>query len=927
MLDVAWSTAAALNILWARVAEETLRRVLQGTDRATFRRKVRSSLLSELPDRFSAPRRAIRRLADDPAVLLYVLDPKNSEAESLFDERLAQLLGLEHQELLANAGKAVVAAVWSSLLESVTPVERALLDRSARVESGIADVLEMAMEQRDRLKDLQATLDGLVQAWGGDARRFLDGSPFLMSDPSVMEQYGMSSEVAGGVIPDYVQRDIDPYLRTQLADARLGFVAVAGRPKSGKTRTLLEGLLISSPSTVLFPVARSPHADAVWAVASAVAENPPPVPWALLIDDLHLHLLDEGIPASFGFYTNLAAASEIVHQARRPGRIFATIDRRFATLSESSRTVLAISGQTQVLLSKALILPDTLTDVELGRARRLFPGLSDEERSHLPERLAAIPQLRQRAAEAIADQPRQSERLALLLAACQLSIAEGTLAIHRDELRRRATKLYTYLVPRSSPALSESALDSAEAWATQVIGATYALMTPRVGSASILDLSDVIRGEFGPKAMGPLTLCEDVPWRLVRLGNFAHVALGPQEAASIFRRLTEDDSELVVSFSQHLLAHCLHDLGDESGARQNFEAAVRAADADIAAAASTCFGEYLYARGEREEAEKFFRRAVESGIPEWSTRALHGYAHARADAGDRDEAIAALERAATSEVREIARDALLCLAPLVRERDGREAARRLLQRAMALGELQGVLALYAGNLLGEIAMEQGDATSAVEAFVLAVRAFPAEDTAQAALHYGEALEKAGARSEAHSAYSVGVQSGELASHPVQAVQLAIALSRLGDPNGAISAWEAVVAGDSELAPIAAINLGKSRTNVGDLSGALNAFERARDIGDVEQRMRALYDWASVQVRLGALDEALSALDEVAESPDHQLRGLALHARGHALVQKGCLEDARVAFQAANVILPPELRKTLAACGRDALANGGSRPCA
>jgi hypothetical protein len=359
----------------------------------------------------------------------------------------------------------------------------AAVDASKRPGTGEATRARQAQGRRSR----DVRLDRIVQwpvAAVGEVDLVQPGGPRL------------GSWLMEGSLPGYVRRDLDRELDDRLASAAAGggLVVLVGDPKSGKTRTLLEGLRRVVPDRQLWSA--SPHTprplDAMLELLQS--DGGQPSPWradqiVVVLDDLQQFLVVGQDLLGHTIVDRLTNAGVLI-TATLHGDALARLEafqydhtlERESGLADGSLRIGASPRLIKFVEQAAIAVPAVFTGAELDRVGGDLAGQAATHHvdpanfSRLPEVLAAVDQLRRRAAEAKSSNthPHRAAILAAALDAAYLYPAGATEA-ELGQLHGWAFQQYSPTLP-ASRARFDQALD----WALTPIGgpgSPHALIT------------------------------------------------------------------------------------------------------------------------------------------------------------------------------------------------------------------------------------------------------------------------------------------------------------------------------------------------------------------------------------------------------------------------------------------------------------------
>ena len=455
----------------------------------------------------------------------------------------------------------------------------------------------------------------------------------------------LGSDVTDGELPPYVGRGVDARLDQRIGDALAAesstadrIVGVAGPPKSGKTRSLVEALcrhedvgrtrllLLQPPPAVGGADWVASFVDAV--LNSDVLDYGGPAAAVVFVDDLHLYCTGGEV------WPELL---RLVRDAPNAVVVFTIHEEYLHPPSEvmpgDPRHSLDLDG----VAAAVEVLNSELNPIELELARSLLPTVEVAELSRLAERLANTPILlaKARLARSAADQVANASLLYGLLDLCLLQPAGSD----RARIRLQQSKWWSALAPTSGP-LTDQHHSASFDWAVAGVGRVWALCMSTEPGRDQWRLHDgvaaTLRHEHAP--LPSIKYDEDVTvLELLRLAlnyqewayNVYHpllVAAMNRSASISSRPLTEvvgpDDGSQNERFHRavdqgHIEAvNALGDLlvseGDGAGAAQYWWMAAMLANS---AHAWVQLGTFYAHRDDRKSAYRAFREAAGQGDP------------------------------------------------------------------------------------------------------------------------------------------------------------------------------------------------------------------------------------------------------------------------------------------------------------------------
>ena len=529
--------------------------------------------------------------------------------------------------------------------------------------------------------------------------------------------------------PPYVPRHTDEELTQKL---QRGFVVVAGPPKAGKTRSVLEALRARMPEKKLWRIRRTPGAlDIVWRSVLSDGGRPEdhnPESVVILLDDLQNHDLTSTDGITEGKLKRLVKAGVT---------IAATVHNDFLATLRNYQFDRARSGRDLELsagVSPQLV--DLLHDENV--LVRLDPDLTTEELNHvdpeiisyaaaqdvrpdrfarLPELLAAVDTLFARAEEGRED-PTHPERAALVAAAIDASYIYpgGATEEELTQLMQWAFQRIWITKPWRAGHF-EAALE----WATESIGgpgSTHAVIYPVDDDR--LQLFEALLPRLQPTTWLPDHLEKHAtdlqPAASTEIGEYCYSVSERTSAERWCREAADAGDPYAMGYLGFLLKEkgqvdeaerwyreaadaghldAMNNLGfllKEKGQVDEAERWYReAADAGLLYAMSN-LGVLLAVKGQVDEAERWFREAVEAGDPN-AMKSLGGFL--LREKGQVDEAERWYREAADAGDL----DAMGYLGGLLKEKGQVDEAERWYRKAADAGHLDAMG--YLGGLLKE----------------------------------------------------------------------------------------------------------------------------------------------------------------------------------------------------------------------------------
>jgi tetratricopeptide (TPR) repeat protein len=258
---------------------------------------------------------------------------------------------------------------------------------------------------------------------------------------------------------------------------------------------------------------------------------------------------------------------------------------------------------------------------------------------------------------------------------------------------------------------------------------------------------------------------------------------------------------------------------------------------DWAPVAVALFGKVLQKRGDLQEAEVVYQRAINSGHPEAVAMGAALLGTLLVQRRDLERAKTAYQRAIDSGDANWAPRATVYLGQLLEQQRDREGAKDAYRQAITSGHAEAAPA--AAFFLGRLLEQQDDREGAKVAYRRAITSGDAEVASLAAFHLGMLLVQQGDLQETEVAYREALTSGHAEVVSWAALFLGRLLEQQGDVEGAKAAYQrAVASGHAEAASKAAILLGRLLEQQGDVEGAKAAYQRAVASMDPEEAREA-----------------------------------------------------------------------------------------
>ena len=823
-----------------------------------FDKRVIKRARAVLTEQATLERRRAARLLGDPAFAAFAADPTNLARR----RALSVPLGLVGPGSDVDRALDVLAEVWIEAASGeATPAERLLAGVLERIEDTTIQNMDIGLDVYAELERVAAALDHrldrvhealerLDRRRATDLVDVLDDDPFVAQDVD-LSRFRMGSDVTDGAVPPYIARDIDPELDETLAAAlrrsHERCVAVAGNTKTGKSRCLLEALSRVAPLHLVFPVRNAKGRDTVGELVKTFADNPPEQPWLVLVENLYEHLLGG---------MNLRAAMERAESAELPGCIVATTSMQAIDPTDAQRQTDRLSHRDlDLVAAHHITLSPEMSLAEQQRAQSdLAPELAagtitNDDLKHLPERLAAIPQLLRRVDQVFDGLPSTSPEVALTLAACQLSLGQATRRLNLVELRERTVCVHRYLSQRRLGALTDRQFEAAKDWAGEPIGAAYAVLAPAHGTDDDVELLDAVVDHVGYHALNSdLRPCLDGRSReLLQLGAAAFTRYG--------------DIDIAMHWTTE---------------------ATRLDDPSVSNTASANLGLLFAERGDVAEAERWYRRAATEG----HAGAMINLGLLLKGRGGHDD-LAEAERWYRHAADEGDADAMTNLGTLYAERGDVAEAERWWRTGAAQGQAAAMFQL------GILVQQRGDVAEAEDWYRRAAE----QGHAEAMSNLGALYAERGDVAEAERWWGTGAAQGQAAAM----FNLGLLFdTRGGDDNLAeAEGWYRRAADQGHAA--AMYNLGVLLQQRGDVAQAEEWYRRAAELGH-----------AGAMSNLGVLLQQRGGGDNLAEAEQWYRRAVdqnhagALFNLGILLAERGESGEAEEWFQRAAESGDPEV---------------------
>ena len=358
-----------------------------------------------------------------------------------------------------------------------------------------------------------------------------------------------------------------------------------------------------------------------------------------------------------------------------------------------------------------------------------------------------------------------------------------------------------------------------------------------------------------------------------------HTSLSP--ATSNSRCTTRCGSSLPEPLDLPTVGGLLAGLGDEDGARQAWEAAVKSLDSTLADRARLRLSMLAAQQGRTEEALEGFENLAEKGSGEEAHAAVLSAAMLLWHSGDLSAAEQRLRRLVDADSRYATRAALNLGAMLTAQ--GRNESALTAYR-QALNSPEPAVAAAAAANLGDLHRSVGG-------------------NVQAAEYYRQAMQGPEPRSQQKAADGLMALVGRSADEDgievaEDALMVGGLLAGLGDEDGARQAWEAAVKSlDSTLADRARLRLSMLAAQQGRTEEALEGFENLAEKGSGEEAHAAVLSAAMLLWHSGDLSAAEQRLRRLVDADSRYATRAALNL-GAMLTAQGRNESALTAYRQA-----------------------------
>ncbi|WP_234352818.1 tetratricopeptide repeat protein [Streptomyces sp. NRRL B-1140] len=726
-----------------------------------------------------------------------------------------------------------------------------------------------------------------------------------------------------GEAPYVPRHPQDGQLDAALAESR--FVVLAGRSKAGKSRTLYEALLRTSPGArLIVPRPDGPEQRALDDLSRLTLPTGQDSS-VLWLDDLHRYLRPGGLDLQIlDRLTRRHPAVTVV--ATIPAKQRAALTAMENDVGRVSRTVLG--------KARTVELPSRLGAADTAVARDLYPG-EDFAARGIGELMVAAPALEQRFADGAESCP---AGWALVKAATDWQRMGMTEPVPETVLR----ELFGAYLGAHQPQFDadDELYLTGLTWAREPVAGGIALLhrvpgpdggPAYVGSPYLSEYLDTRSDD--PSAAVPLLAWEHLAERrpAADLLHSAYVALMREEpevaermfqqvvqtsgdrdsaawaslilgeihlyqgdfarSAALFDTAASSGVEDVVPLAQVDLAGVLMVTGDRTGARALLETAVASRDPQVSQMAQVGFARLLAEQGEAERAEELLEAVLAAGDTEVTTLAQTQWL--RVVTGE-----ARNVRAAGRTGRERVKPGAGAGAARA---DSAELGEQPWALSRALGEsIAGQITALASVNLGGIYAHQGKLDRAEELLKSAADSGGYHAAPQAQSGLGELYILQGRYAEAEEMLEAVLRSGHPLLVPVAQVALGIALLQQGDDARALPLLREVAElGHPDQGPRAACVLGEWYTAQEDAGAAREWLGRAVGSGHPDWAHTARVDLAFVlATQQDDLDGARELLAEVTGSRHPEQAPRAADILGELLAAEGHAQEAEEAYRVA-----------------------------
>ncbi|HMS15187.1 MAG TPA: hypothetical protein PKD80_19010, partial [Microthrixaceae bacterium] len=432
---------------------------------------------------------------------------------------------------------------------------------------------------------------------------------FAPTDPATVLAHRLPqqrSDVTDGMVPAYVERDIDADLDRAANEAVSGTtpMVVMGDPKAGKTRSALEAIIRTHPGSLV--VAPEPSRDMTLRLSELVAAASQAFggdrPIVVLLDDLQKY----GHAISLGEIEKIAALPNV--------GVAVTVHRHSLAVAENDHGF-GSAELRSMLKHHGIELRREFSAAERSRAAEVLTSIDQAETAQLPEFLAAVGLLIEKYQHSFEPSFQGTGREALYGVAATRAVVDWARigagpGMSLEEIALVAPLHIEAMAPTAIMP-DDAELRRAVGWATTPVGRVHALVS-RVGRG------DAQRDLFVP--FGPLLDVEPGPGYPERLHPQLRVVL-------------RDHAQALVSLAEQQLA-----AERPAEARLSLVDALAANDPDASPKAMFNLGVLEYGAGNVGVARDWWGRAVESGHDDQAPKAMFNLGVLEDEAGNVDVA-------------------------------------------------------------------------------------------------------------------------------------------------------------------------------------------------------------------------------------------------------------------------------------------------
>ena len=406
-----------------------------------------------------------------------------------------------------------------------------------------------------------------------------------------------------GDVPPYCKRDVDEELGEVLENPVRRLLVLAGPPKSGKTRTLVEALKSSSLSNC--PVYwLEPRQDSISKVVNALPATLTKSA-IVVLDDLQNFKFegDQALtPGALDALMKRAMVVATLHESAVKKWNLLQFDHRAETKSQLA-DVPGREVQRRLADNQISINP-TLSFDELQNLDKVFPKTLVDAKSylHLASELAAADALNQKLSHALAENDAHIQNIFRGIVDAKIIWPEGATL---EELKRLSQAEHNY---HSNAPWSETEWQDAITNFTESVApnAPHAILMRTLGDRNKYSLFDALWAVHKPINWSAEAL-EDEPLDFLELAICAGDANFYEEAIRIASQLDASDSDVC-----HFLGFFSYQLGWMDEAETWFQKSAESGDSDSQYSLGILYEE----AGRIAAAEAMYREASDAGHPE-----------------------------------------------------------------------------------------------------------------------------------------------------------------------------------------------------------------------------------------------------------------------------------------------------------------------